>query len=203
MNTTMFKQLASMEPVPARRLYCDPVILWKYARMMFNCNELPREVEHTEAFYRRFLIIPFEKSIEEKNQDKELAKKIIDVELAGVFNWVLEGLHRLLDQKNFTVCETIDKQVEEYRHNSNSVACFIEEGYYVKSVETSMLLKEVYSEYRTYCHSSGLIACSAINFGNRLRRLGFIVERKNHGNVVYIKTDFPKGPGGVIDFILM
>jgi putative DNA primase/helicase len=203
MNTNTFKQMASMEPVDARRLYCNPVILWRYARMMFNSNELPREVEHTEAFYRRFLIILFEKIIEEKNQDKKLATKIIDAELAGVFNWVLEGLHRLLEQKNFTVSEAIDKQVEEYRHNSNSVACFVEEAFYVKSVETSMLLKEVYSEYRSYCHSSGNIACSSNNFGNRLRRLGFTVERKNHGNVVYMKIDLSKGAVGITDFQLL
>lgn len=203
MNTNTFKQLASMEPVDARRLYSKPVILQRYARMMFNCNELPREVEHTDAFYRRFLIILFEKTIEEKNQDKQLAKKIIDAELAGVFNWVMEGLHRLIEQENFTVCESIEKQVEEFRHNSNSVACFIEEMYYVKSVETSMLLKEVYAEYRTYCHANGLVPCSSITFGNRLRRLGFILERKNQGNVVYIKMDLPKGSSKPIDFMLM
>lgn len=203
MNTNTFKQLASMEPVDARRLYGIPVILSKYARMMFNCNELPRDVEHTEAFYRRFLIILFEKIIAEEDQDKELAKKIINAELAGVFNWVLEGLHRLLEQKNFTLCETIDKQVAEYRHNSNSVACFLEESFYVKSVQTSMLLKEVYSEYRSYCHSSGLIACSAISFGNRLRRLGFILERKNHGNVVYMIANLPKGAMRINDFQLL
>ncbi|HMI78947.1 MAG TPA: DUF5906 domain-containing protein, partial [Ferruginibacter sp.] len=38
MNTNTFKQLASMEPVDARRLYGIPVILSRYARMMFNCN---------------------------------------------------------------------------------------------------------------------------------------------------------------------
>ena len=30
-----------------------------YGKLMFNCNELPKEVEQTNAFFRRFIIIPF------------------------------------------------------------------------------------------------------------------------------------------------
>ncbi len=68
---------------------------------MFNCNELPKEVEHTNAFFRRFLIIKFDVTIPEANQDKNLSKNIIETELSGVFNWILEGLDRLLIQKNW------------------------------------------------------------------------------------------------------
>jgi putative DNA primase/helicase len=72
-----------------------------YAKLIFNCNELPKDVEQTEAYFRRFLIIPFNVTIPEHEQDKELAKKIIDNELSGVFNWVLSGLKRLLMQQRF------------------------------------------------------------------------------------------------------
>ena len=71
-----------------------------YAKLIFNCDSLPSEVEQTLGFYRRWLIIYFDQIIPEKEQDKQLAKKIIESELSGVFNWVLEGLERLLEQKN-------------------------------------------------------------------------------------------------------
>lgn len=102
LEASIFKQLVSGEPVEARLPYGEPFSLTNYAKLIFNCNELPREVEQTMAFFRRFLIIPFDVTIPEEKQDKQLAQKIIKNELSGVFNWVLEGLKRLLLQKQFT-----------------------------------------------------------------------------------------------------
>jgi len=102
LQTSIFKQLVSGEPVEARLPYGQPFTLTQYAKLIFNCNELPREVEHSHAYFRRFLIVPFEVTIPEAEQDKQLHCKIIDAELSGVFNWVLEGLNRLLKNKNFT-----------------------------------------------------------------------------------------------------
>lgn len=102
LEASIFKQLVSGEPVEARLPYGEPFSLTNYAKLIFNCNQLPREVEQTMAFFRRFLIIPFDVTIPEEKQDKQLAQKIIKNELSGVFNWVLEGLKRLLLQKQFT-----------------------------------------------------------------------------------------------------
>ena len=100
-NPTVLKQLASNEPVDARLPFGNPFTIKNYAKLIFNCNILPETEEYTNAFFRRFLIIKFDKIIEEKNQDKELANRIIKTELSGIFNWIIDGLKRLLNQKNF------------------------------------------------------------------------------------------------------
>ena len=105
MEAALFKQMVSGEPVEARLPYGQPFILRQYAKLIFNCNELPKDVEHSNAYYRRFLIIPFDVTIPEHEQDKNLHIKIIEKELSGVFNWVLQGLSRLLEQKRFSDCE--------------------------------------------------------------------------------------------------
>src|SRR5690606_16817975 len=89
LETSTFKQLVSGEPVEARLPYGEPFTLTNYAKLIFNCNELPKDVEQTHAYFRRFLIVPFEVTIPGTEQDKELSKKIIESELSGVFNWVL------------------------------------------------------------------------------------------------------------------
>lgn len=99
LETTIFKQLVSGEQVEARLPYGQPFIMKQYAKLIFNCNELPRDVEHNTAYFRRFLIIPFEVTIPPDEQDKTLHTKIIENELTGVFNWVLKGLDRLLQNK--------------------------------------------------------------------------------------------------------
>jgi len=58
LEAARFKALVSGEPIEARKPYGQAFILENYARLIFNSNELPRDVEHTAAFFRRFLIIP-------------------------------------------------------------------------------------------------------------------------------------------------
>ena len=69
LEASIFKQLVSGEPVEARLPYGEPFTLTNYAKLIFNCNDLPREVEQTNAFFRRFLIIPFDVTIPEEEQD--------------------------------------------------------------------------------------------------------------------------------------
>ena len=112
--SSIFKQLVSGEPVEARLPYGKPFILKQYAKLIFNCNELPKDVEQTEAYFRRFLIVPFEITIPESEQDKQLSQKIIANELSGVFNWVLYGLKRLLENKKFTDSHRVRLAREQY-----------------------------------------------------------------------------------------
>lgn len=186
LETSTFKQLVSGEPVDARHPYGKPFILTDYGKLIFNCNELPRDVEHTNAYFRRFLIIPFDITIPEAEQDKQLSKKIIRSELSGVFNWVLRGLHRLISQEKFTDCEAIDKQIEEYKKQSDSVQLFIEDENYIKTTDNSTRLKEAFLEYKSFCSNYCYRSCSIKTFGDRLRNLGFVTERKNYGQAVYM-----------------
>jgi putative DNA primase/helicase len=183
-----FKQLTSGEPVEARLPYGQPMILTDYARLAFNCNDLPRDVEHTEAFFRRFLILTFDVTISAEKRNPNLAKEIIGEELSGVFNWVLEGLTRLLKQNNFSPCEAVQKALDEYRKESDSVAMFLDEEGYETSPVAYVLLKNLYATYRTYCTDNGYKALGNNKFSKRLESNGITVEKKNVGKVVYVSA---------------
>lgn len=176
LDTDIFKKLASGEPIEARLPYEQPFLLRTYARLAFNCNELPREIEHSEAFFRRFLIIPFDVTIAEAKRNPELANEIIATELPGVFNWMLEGLNRLLKQKKFTKCEQIDKALADYRSSADSVALFlVDEGWQADSKAPMVSLKQLYQDYKEYCRDSGYKPLGRNKFGKRLENNG--VER--------------------------
>lgn len=160
LEASIFKQLVSGEPVEARQIYGRPFVMREYGKLMFNCNELPKEVENTNAFFRRFLIIPFEQTIPESEQDPELAAKIIRDELSGVFNWMLDGLGRLLQQRTFTRSAIIREQVEDFRRESDSVAMFLDEGRYKPDPQSCMLLKDLFYNYRSFCYENGYTPCS-------------------------------------------
>lgn len=187
METDVFKQMISGEPLEARLPYGEPFTLTQYAKLMFNCNTLPKDVEHTNAFFRRFLIIHFDKTIAEKDQDKDLANKIINNELSGVFNWVLNGLKRVLLQKGFTYSEAIESMKEVYENESDSVKSFIDEYGYKPSLRDTTLVKKMYDEYRAYCFEDGFKPVNKTNFKKRLNHHKLYVKRAAVGYVVAAK----------------
>ena len=189
LQASIFKQLTSGEPVEARLPYGHPFTLKQYAKLIFNCNELPKDVEHTEAYFRRFLIIPFDVTIPEQDQDKNLHTKIIENELPGVFNWVLEGLNRLLKQGRFSDCEAAKTTLAQYRIESNSVQMFLNENDYKGSLTNYKLIKELYLEYRAFCIEDGMTPFKKTNFIKQLRALGFVVDRVSQNQLaVFIEA---------------
>lgn len=188
LEASVFKQLVSGEPVEARQIYGKPFIMDNYAKLMFNCNELPHEVEQTDAFFRRFIIIPFTQTIPEEEQDPELAKKIINEELSGVFNWLLAGLKRIVIQKKFTQSALVKEQVETFRTETDNVALYMREEEYKKSVTGKFVtLKFLFDEYRKFCNANGYRACANRKFSERLRALGFETKKTMNGVVVYVE----------------
>ena len=186
LETDVFKQMASGEPIEARLPYGEPFILNEYAKLIFNCNELPKDVEHTTAYFRRFLIIGFDVTIPENKQDKQLPQKIVNNELSGVFNWILKGLDRLLEQKNFSKCEAIDNARSDYEKQSDSVQLFITEMEYKTSPTEYILISELYLRYKNFCNEDGYRAVGKQNFIKRLNHYKIFVKRINKGYVAYL-----------------
>ncbi|MBN8686079.1 MAG: DNA primase [Chitinophagales bacterium] len=185
MDSSYFKQLVSGEAIEARLPYGSPFILEDYAKFIFNANDLPRDIEQNEAFFRRFIIIKFDVTIPENERDPELAQKIIKTELPGIFNWVLQGLDRLLKNKTFTHSEAVKNTLNDYKLNSDTVYTFIEDFQYEKSNTNEIRLHQLYTEYKKYTSESGNIAPSKRFFAERLRNMGYEIPRKNTGKVVY------------------
>lgn len=181
LNPDTFKALVSSEPLQAREPYGKPFTLHNRARFIVNANELPRETESTEAYFRRWLIIPFDVTIEEGQRDTELANKIIKNELTGVFNWLLHGLDRIVENKKFTECEKAKIALSNFKKQSDSVALFVEEVGYVASSSKKEGLGELYSDYRYFCHDDGYRPLGKKNFSTRLENKGFEKTRISGG----------------------
>ncbi len=189
LESSLFKQLVSGEPVEARLPYGQPFILKEYAKLIFNSNELPKDVEHTNAYFRRFLIIPFDVTISPQEQDKQLHTKIIESELSGVFNWVLDGLNRLLAQGKFTECEAVKNAVEQYKAESNSVQMFLTDNNYNSDANDYQKIVDLYREYKEYCIEDGNKPFKKTNFIKQLRALNIVVDKINVGNVAYLSSN--------------
>ncbi len=176
----MFKTLASGEPIEARRPYCDPFTMSDYAKLIFNVNRLDNaNIEHTHGFYRRILIIPFNKTIAEKDQDKNLHKKIL-ANKAGVLNWVIQGAKSVIANEDIFISDECVKFKAKFIKETDSVALFLDDSGYEACDMRSVYLSTLYSEYKEFCIDDGYKALGKNNFGKRLQAVGIDRTKDNH-----------------------
>lgn len=189
LDADTLKKLASGESIEAERKYKNPFIMDNYAKMIFNCNQLPKDVEHTEAYFRRFLIVPFNVTIPEEKQDKELINKIVSTELPGILNWALSGLNRLLSQGKFTVSKESQETLKRYKIDTDPVLLFLEELNIVKSNDSYYTLKALFDAYNEFSSEYRFKSITKQTFKARLIANGFLISRLKAGLVIYAKGE--------------
>lgn len=188
MENAYFKQLTSGEPIDARLPYGNPLRITEYAKLIFNSNELPHATEHNNAYFRRFLIINFDVTIPEAKQDKDLANKIIKSELSGIFNWILKGVERLLEQRKFSPSEAIENATRDYKNESDTAKLYLDEYEYKPSTNYTRI-QDLYPNYKEFCLTGGYRPVNRSNFIKRLKHHDIIVMRKSVGYVAYVESE--------------
>ncbi|SHG46280.1 putative DNA primase/helicase [Fodinibius roseus] len=178
-NSDIFKKLASGEKVSARYPYGKPFEMEDYARLAFNCNQLPDTKDYSEGFFRRFLIIHYEIYIPDEKVDLRLADKITEDELPGIMNWVLEGLVRLENQQEFSKCESADRILQAYRRESDTVNSFL--YHFQDEFQNPKKSSELHEQYSNYCLDYGYSRLGIKQFSQALMRNGIQRKRKNDG----------------------
>lgn len=189
-NSAVLKQLISTEEVTARSVFEKPITIQNYCKFIFNANIIgKKDIERSQGFYRRLLILPFKVTIPEAERDPELASTIIKTELSGIFNWILDGLKRILQNKRFTITPEIEAVRADFEKESDSVAMFIEECRYVKDETTKPIkVKDLYDEYWEYAREKlKMTPVYRTEFKRRLRdNLNFKVKEKSTNNYDWI-----------------
>ena len=160
----MFKALTGEDYITAERKNKDPFSFRPYARLLFSCNDIPKNYsDRSDGFYRRLIIIRFDRSVPSDQRDPNLREKLA-VERDGIFMWALEGLQRLMENSYiFTETQRTRDELLRYKVESNSALMFIEEC--CEITETAECVREeLFQRYRDYCNKNGMKPLSQANF---------------------------------------
>ena len=109
-------------------------------------------------------------------------------ELPGILNRIIKGLQRLIRNGSFTKSESANAVHDEYRKNSNSVQLFIQEEEYQQDTEEKILLSELHGFYKEYCRENGYIAVSSQTMAERLRNIGYHVQKGSRNKTFVFAT---------------
>jgi putative DNA primase/helicase len=173
----MFKTLTGEDYISAERKNRGPFKFRPYARFLFSCNEIPKNYgDRSDGFYRRLMIMRFDKSVPQDKRDPNLREKI-SCERDGILMWALEGLRRLIANNYvFSETERTRGEVTRYRIECNSALTFVDEMCEVKE-GAYFAREELYTKYKDFCMQNGYKALSQSNFNKEIESNHTTVKR--------------------------
>ena len=171
-DVSVFKKLCTGEALTFNEKFKSPYQASSYAKLLFSANSVPRmgKTKDSYAIKRRVVIVPFKARFTKDDPDYS---PFIKYELREPQNieyfikMAVEGLKCVLENNDFTTCEVIEKEMEAYEIENNSVLSFIDNSE-VKVENESV--SEVYLAYSVYCRESNLQAMSKIAFSKEIQK---------------------------------
>ena len=123
-STENLKAIISGDSINISRKFKKAINYKPTVKLVFLLNTLPDTLDNTHGYYRKILIVPFNRVFKQEEMDKNLKDKVSE-ELSGILNWAIEGAKRLMNNDyKFTECEVIKKAIKDYKEEQNPVEAF-------------------------------------------------------------------------------
>ena len=153
----IFKALVGEDYLTVEKKNKNPFSFQSTARLLFSCNNIPKNYgDRSEGFYRRLIIIRFDHAVPEDKKDPDLLDKL-RLEADGIFLFALEGLKRLMANRyRFSETEANKAELQQYREDSDSVLSFVKDCCETGDDDFVCGSTELFNAYKAYCEESGL-----------------------------------------------
>ena len=192
-ESNVIKGLISGERLAAEVKYRpEPLEFLPTVKLIFSVNELPKINDTTPGLYRRFLIVPFDRSFEAK-PDLQLEEKLTQ-ELTGILNWAIEGLKILRADGRFNETERNFEVMRAFKSDNSPVVEFLNLCYQATPSgdehKYGIATGDLYSQYRGYCLDHGYKPKALANFSreishSRIDGFNLKIQQENGKKVVY------------------
>lgn len=182
------KQITAGDVIEAERKNERPFSFKPYSRLIGATNVLPRLLDHSDGFFRRALILCFNRQFTEENQDTQRKAKLMS-ELPGILNWAVLGLQNLLKRTRFVIPESSKMEVEKYRVHSDPVRQFSDE--FLSATENNIHMVKsgyLYDQYKAWSSANGYKTLASNQFADRLSSVGIGRYRGKDGR--YWKANY-------------
>lgn len=175
-----FKTLTGGDLVTADRKYGQPFTFVSFATLVFSANEWPVSHDQSDAYFTRWLAVPFTRRYREdgaplqageRRADPRLVERLTTAaELEGLLVAAVRGARRLRARGGFEVPASVRDAVTEYRSWADTVVAWVDECV-TPTTGRVLTRKAVYDAYRAWCRENGREPLGAKRFWPRFRSL--------------------------------
>ncbi len=127
-HTGIIKAVGSNEPMTVQRKYGQPYKMRPHAKLMFSCNRFPKVYDQTQGFFRRWIIVKWERSFENDelrnvNLKHEIALRVDETD--KIFSTLVYLAKNLLKRGTFTNTPSWKKNKSDWNENADPLEWFV------------------------------------------------------------------------------
>lgn len=149
------------------------------ARILFSAQELPRTADNSLAWYDRWFFVKFPNTFRTSHNKKDEMLNNMRKEKSGVFNWMIAGLTRLMEQDGFSQSAALNMYTQEYRGMNDSVVQFLNTyctGIPADDTVNRISCGHLYKVYEMFAGKDNLRPVSKKVFKARIEDAGYKVR---------------------------
>ncbi len=161
---------------------------------MLLCNGNPSLTDLSYGLRRRLMVIPFDRTFTEQEDDRGRFDKIWAQELPGILNHALAGLKRVVKRRlRFDYPEDVKTATTTFMREANPLPAFIADRC-EPVTRGGCLLRLFYEAYANWCKAMGItMVQQQLSVRRNLEHLKYEVDHGNKGETVFglrLKTSF-------------
>jgi putative DNA primase/helicase len=180
LSASMLKQLASTDPITARRLYENPITFIPTHTLILATNFLPKVGSIDDGTWRRISVVPFKARFTGKKDIKDYADVLYRYDADAILGWIVDGaVQYIANGHNIDVPKVVEDATSQYRQDENWLENFIcdccEVGDYYESGG------RLFAAYKRWCEKVNEWPRRQNDFVNTLEMCGYEKKRYNNG----------------------
>lgn len=169
------KNIIGGEPIRAQKKYGQGFTLISFAKFIYSCNRFPKVFDQSEGFFRRWIIIKWDRDFEnDPDKIQDLDKKLINntEEKNKVFSCLVYLSKKIHDTGKFTHTKPWRENQKEWNTNAQPLDSFIESYIIEDAFENSRKTKiDTYQFYKQTMYDLGELPLSMKKFGAAMQEL--------------------------------
>lgn len=176
MDSESWKSVVAGDIMTGREIRQSPFTFKPVAGHIYSANRLPGTTDQSHGFWRRLVVLGWNRIFAESEQNPLLADEIVLAERPLIISWALHGAQRTLARGNYTMPATSDGAKDRWRAQADQVRAFIDAWTTPLELDASKYewtaAESLYGAYRTWANENGHRSVASNTFGERMRLLG-------------------------------
>ena len=165
--TELLLSVSGEDPKSVQRKHKTSITCTLPSRFVIMSNELPKLDDASGAIATRFVTLIMTVSFLGR-EDHALTGRLV-AELAGIFNWALDGHRRLTKRGYFNVPQSSKEAMEELKKLSSPVYAFFSECC-VQNLKQECTADAVFRAWKDWCAAQGTVHPGTVrSFSRKLR----------------------------------
>jgi P4 family phage/plasmid primase-like protien len=170
-STSTFKALTGGDRLTGERKFQGSFEFTPFARLIFSTNHYPQSKDASHAFFRRWLVIPFDTVIDPQERIPNLTAKLAAAdELSGVLNRALQVLPAMIHRGGFAQNETTQSAMLEFREMTDPLAAWLDQ-HTILNANQLVSRKDLLISYNAHAVASDRPSMTSKAFCSAVRRL--------------------------------